>query len=63
MQRRGKQMSLLHRVTCLYMEAETALQRIFLMYAIPLYPFSKATRIHIPFLTVPQERAPSAQSK
>jgi len=32
------------------------------MYDIPLYPFSKATRVHIQVFTVPQERALSAQS-
>lgn len=45
------------------MEAETAPQRIFLMYDLPLHPFSKATTVHIPYFAVPQEWALSAHSE
>lgn len=38
-------------------------QRIFLIFGIPLYPFSTVTCIHIPFLILLQWQALSAQTK
>lgn len=56
----GKQMSLLHRFTCFYIEAEKASQRLF--YCMAFHYTYLVKYIFISSPTVPQEQSLSAQS-